>query len=219
MRPIDLILWGGTGQARVLTELVGQRYRVVAVVDRALEKSPIADVPLLRDEADVERWLREWPGDRRELSGAVAIGGNNGVERKRIGDFFASIDVATPQLIHATAIVAANCEIGRGSQILLGAIVGVGARVGEFVILNTGAQIDHDCVVEAGAHLAPGVVAAGEARIGENAFVGTGAVIHPRVTLGSGCVVAAGAIVTADVAPGVTVAGVPARPLRSDNQF
>jgi maltose O-acetyltransferase len=50
--------------------------------------------------------------------------------------------------------------------------------------------------------------------IGENAWIGGGAIVCPGVTIGDDAIVAAGAVVTRDVAPGQTVAGVPARPLR-----
>jgi acetyltransferase-like isoleucine patch superfamily enzyme len=53
----------------------------------------------------------------------------------------------------------------------------------------------------------------GEVRIGEGALIGIGAVVLPRVTVGAWSTVGAGAVVTSDVPPGVTVAGVPARPL------
>lgn len=46
-------------------------------------------------------------------------------------------------------------------------------------------------------------------------WVGLRALILPGVTLGKGCVVAAGAVVTKSVAPGDTVAGVPARVIDS----
>lgn len=42
-------------------------------------------------------------------------------------------------------------------------------------------------------------------------FVGTGATILPGITLGRGSAVGAGAVVTKNVAPGMIVAGVPAR--------
>jgi len=47
--------------------------------------------------------------------------------------------------------------------------------------------------------------------IGQDVWVGMGAVILPGVTLGDGAIIAAGAVVTADVAPGAVVSGVPAR--------
>ena len=49
--------------------------------------------------------------------------------------------------------------------------------------------------------------------IGENVWIGGGAIIVGGVTIGDDAIVAAGAVVTNDVAPGATVAGVPARPL------
>lgn len=51
--------------------------------------------------------------------------------------------------------------------------------------------------------------------IGANCWIGGGALILPGVTVGDDAVIGAGAVVTRDVAPGVTVAGNPARPLRS----
>lgn len=48
-------------------------------------------------------------------------------------------------------------------------------------------------------------------RIGDDAWIGAKAVILPGVTVGAGAIVGAGAVVTHDVAPGVIVAGVPAR--------
>ena len=48
----------------------------------------------------------------------------------------------------------------------------------------------------------------------KRAAIGTGVVILPGVTIGEGAIVGAGAVVTKDVAPGVTVVGNPARPLR-----
>jgi maltose O-acetyltransferase len=51
----------------------------------------------------------------------------------------------------------------------------------------------------------------GRVRIGNRCWIGARAVILKDVELGDGCVVAAGAVVTHPVAPGVRVAGVPAR--------
>ena len=51
-------------------------------------------------------------------------------------------------------------------------------------------------------------------RVEAGASIGSGAVILCGVTIGARAVVGAGAVVTHDVAPGMTVAGVPARLLR-----
>jgi len=49
----------------------------------------------------------------------------------------------------------------------------------------------------------------------EGAWIGTGAMVLGPCRIGAHAVVAGGAVVTADVAPGTLVAGVPARVLRS----
>jgi acetyltransferase-like isoleucine patch superfamily enzyme len=50
--------------------------------------------------------------------------------------------------------------------------------------------------------------------VGDRASIGSGAVLLGGIRIGEGALVGAGAVVTKDVAPGETVAGVPARLLR-----
>ena len=54
----------------------------------------------------------------------------------------------------------------------------------------------------------------GEVVIEEGALVGIGAIVVPRTTIGAWATVGAGAVVIKPVPPGVTVVGVPARPLQ-----
>jgi acetyltransferase-like isoleucine patch superfamily enzyme len=53
----------------------------------------------------------------------------------------------------------------------------------------------------------------GRIEILDNVFVGYGAIVLPNITIGPDAIVAAGSVVTRNVAPGVIVAGVPARPI------
>jgi acetyltransferase-like isoleucine patch superfamily enzyme len=55
----------------------------------------------------------------------------------------------------------------------------------------------------------------GEVVVGERAMIGAGAIILPGVEIGAGASVAANSLVTEDVPPGETVAGVPAKPMGS----
>jgi acetyltransferase-like isoleucine patch superfamily enzyme len=56
----------------------------------------------------------------------------------------------------------------------------------------------------------------GDVVVGERAMVGAKAVVLPGVEIGADAQVAAGSLVTADVPPGTTVAGVPAEPRAAD---
>ena len=53
----------------------------------------------------------------------------------------------------------------------------------------------------------------GEVVVGERAMIGAGAIILPGVEIGAGAKIAANSLVTRDVPPGATVAGVPAEPM------
>ncbi|MEZ4733828.1 MAG: acyltransferase [Caldilineaceae bacterium] len=53
----------------------------------------------------------------------------------------------------------------------------------------------------------------GPVRIGANVTIGANCTILPGVTIGDGAVISAMSLVNKDVAPGVTVGGVPIRPL------
>ncbi|RKD94762.1 acyltransferase [Halopiger aswanensis] len=57
----------------------------------------------------------------------------------------------------------------------------------------------------------------GEVVVGERAMIGAGAIVLPGVEIGAEARVAANSLVTRDVEPGTTVAGVPARPMGGDS--
>jgi acetyltransferase-like isoleucine patch superfamily enzyme len=102
----------------------------------------------------------------------------------------------------------------------LGATVGRGAAVGleatPDVFWPELLTIETDAVVGYGATLLcheflQDEYRTGEVVVGERAMIGAGAVVLPGVEVGSDAQVAANSLVTRDVPPGATVAGVPAR--------
>ena len=209
-----IVLWGATGQAKVLHELLhGSGIGLVALVDNNVRISPFPDVPVLDGLPSFDAWLLNQ--EKSVLTAAAAIGGHKGKDRIAILDIFHERDIPTPSLIHRTAFVAFDAQIGQGCQILANSAVCTHVQLGDGVIVNTAASIDHDCQIADGAHIGPGATLAGEVKIGACSFVGAGAVILPRLTIGDGSIVGAGATVTRDVAPGKIVIGNPARTLKS----
>ncbi len=120
-------------------------------------------------------------------------------------------DLEIISLIHPRAYVSRKSTIGDGCFVAVGAIVNIATICGIGVVVNTGAQIDHDCTIGANAHIAPGAVIAGGVQVGERVFIGSGAVVTPNCRIGNGAVVGAGAVVIGDVPENGRVFGVPAR--------
>jgi UDP-2-acetamido-3-amino-2,3-dideoxy-glucuronate N-acetyltransferase len=105
--------------------------------------------------------------------------------------------------------IGARCKIQSHTFICDGVTIGDGVFVGHGVMFvndkrPAATAATGELQTEAEWTLLPTVVEDG-------ASIGTGAVILGGVTIGAGALIGAGAVVTRDVEPGATVAGVPAR--------
>jgi len=201
---------GAGGHARVCLE--------------ALRDNPVFDVVgcVSRDGTAIEGLTAALLGDDSDLAATaaragathafVAIGDNAAraaaIERCR------AAGLVLVNAVSRFAMVSSSARLGLGVALLPGAVVNASAQLADGVIVNTNASIDHDCVIGEAAHIAPGSALAGGVVVGAATMVGMGASVVPGVTIGSQAIVGAGAVVLADVADGVTVVGVPARPRR-----
>lgn len=141
----------------------------------------------------------------------VAIGDNRVRAHKQRSLQVAGAKMIT--VIHPAAEVSRYASIGVGCALFAGAIVNIGAKIGDGVILNTGCTIDHDCILGDFTHVSPGAHLGGSVTVGEESWIGIGANIRHMSSIGVRVTVGAGAAVVADIPDGLTVVGVPARPL------
>ncbi len=204
----QLIIIGAGGHGRVCAEIAARCGHIVTgFCDPSFALGEwINGVPIIEEED--ERLLAEWT-DRTQLF--VALGDN--ARRVEVCELARERGIELATLIDPSAIVSDTAEIGSGTVLMANVVVNVNARIGAHCILNTACTIDHDGKLANGVQIGPGVHAAGDVSIGERALVGVGASLLPGVRIGYEAIVGAGAAATADVADGLTVAGVPARPI------
>lgn len=205
----QLIIIGAGGHGMVCTDIATRSgYAVTGFCDSALALGEwIGGVPVIAE--DDERLLAEWSGEAHLF---VALGNN--ARRAEVGELARQYGIELATLIDPSAIVSDSAEIGAGSVLMANVVINANTRIGAHCILNTACTIDHDGNLADGVQIGPGVHAAGDVTFGERSLVGVGASLIPGVRVGYEAVVGAGAAVTADVADGDTVAGVPARPVR-----
>lgn len=204
------ILWGGTGQAKVLHEALSRQGHVILVIiDNRNIPSPFSDIPIVYGVDGFYKWLES--NKNFQLYGLAAIGGYSGQSRLEIMELFQSNGIHNFTIIHDKSFVAKDAFIDEGSQILALSAVCTHCHIGKGVIINTAACVDHDCIIGNGVHIAPGAKLAGEITIEDYVFIGTGAIILPGICIGQGARIGAGAVVTKNVPAGAVMIGNPAR--------
>ncbi|MBR0994723.1 acetyltransferase [Bradyrhizobium japonicum] len=142
----------------------------------------------------------------------VSIGRND--VRARIFEALKARGGLPSTIVHPSATIARDVDLADGAFVAARAVIAPAATVAEGVIINHSAIIDHECQIRSHCHVAPGATLAGNVRLGLRVFIGAGANILPGITIGDDATIGAGAVVTVDVPPGTTYAGVPARKIR-----
>lgn len=206
-------MWGARSQARIVEALLRREgVRDIVLFDHTLTAP---EFPTTARFACRPEDLRRLLPDCAEA--VVCIGGRHGAQRAALSEGLRDRFSLTPRrVISAQATVDPEAELGTGVQILMGACIGLAARIGAFSIVNSNATVDHESHLGCGVHVMGGAAIAGRVAIGNHATVGTNATVMPDVKIGAGGQVGAGALVRRDTCPDEVVVGLPARWLRTE---
>lgn len=139
----------------------------------------------------------------------VAIGSNT--TREKIQEKLIEQGINVICLIHPSAVIGTDVEIGIGTAVMAGVVINSSSRIGKGCIINTSSSLDHDNVIENYVHISPGVNMAGTVKVGKGSWIGIGSVVSNNVNICSGCKVGAGAVLVKDITEPGTYVGVPVR--------
>jgi sugar O-acyltransferase (sialic acid O-acetyltransferase NeuD family) len=117
-----------------------------------------------------------------------------------------------PPIVHPSADVGVGVELGPGSVVLGHAHLSPFVRLGAHGLVSYIASVGHDTTFGDHASVMPNAAVSGDVTGGHRVLIGTGAAVREGVRLGDDARIGAGAAVVGDVADGLTVVGVPARP-------
>lgn len=149
----------------------------------------------------------------------VVIGIGEPKTRQKIAGKVAAAGLGFASVVHPRTEMSRWVEVGEGAVICAGNILTTNIRLGKQVQINLDCTVGHDVVMDDYTTLAPGAHISGWVHFGKRVYVGTGAVIlqgnsAAPLTIGDDAVIGAGAVVNKPVPAGVTVVGIPAKPLQ-----
>ncbi len=160
------------------------------------------------------------------ISTGAVIGPNTVLRNASVGD-----ETVIQASVVEDSAIGARCRVGPFAHVRGGAAISDGCQLGNYAEVknsNLGAEVKMhhfsymgDADIGARANIAAGSITCNydgvnkhRTTIGEDAFIGCDTMLIAPVTVGAHAFTATGSVVTRDVAPGETVAGVPARPFK-----
>ncbi len=198
----NYIIIGYSGHAYVVCDiLLKNRVNIKGYCDRTKKENNPYNLNYLGAEMD-------YSFDDEEVF--VAIGENK--IRKNVFDSLAG-KASFSDAYHPTAEIGYGVQLG--SMIMLGAysMINPLATLGNGVIVNTGAIVEHECIIGDFVHIAPGAVLAGNVTVGDHTFIGAGSVVKQGVNICKDVIIGAGAVVVKDIEEPGTYVGIPAKKL------
>lgn len=167
-----VIVIGAGGHGRSIAEailMLGRDKLVGFVDDRANPDARVWTFPVLGRTDSVVSWVG--------LADAIVIAIGNNAVREALHTSLRGLHLELLTVIHPTGFVSPTATLGNGCAVMAGAIVGTEAVLGEGVIINCGATVDHHCRVDPFGHLGVNACMAGGSILGRRAWMQAGSAL------------------------------------------
>ncbi len=199
-----LLIVGAGGHGKVAAEIALKmnKWKYIGFLDDNPEIKSFMGMEIIGKITDAPKYIQN-------SSFFVGVGGNSAREaiQKKLESQGASIAI----LIHHSAVIGEQVELGAGTVIMAGAVINCCTQIGKGCIVNTGATIDHDNLINDYVHISPGAHLAGTVSVGQGSWLGIGSIVSNNINITKGCKIGAGSVVVRNITEPGTYVGVPAR--------
>lgn len=198
-----IVIIGASGHGKVIADIaLKMGYEVVGFLDDNETVEENCGFPVLGKTKDIVKY-------KDQCKFVIAIG-NNSI-REKVAEQY---NVQWATLIHPTAVLGINVQVGEGTVVMANAVLNPCASIGKHCIINTGAIVEHDNDLEDYVHISPNATLAGTVCIGRKTHIGVGACVKNNITIADNVVVGAGAVIVKDITDAGVYVGVPARRMK-----
>lgn len=203
----SIIIIGSGGHAVSVANVAhGSGMDVVAFVDDRKAGVKLLGTPVITSDHCINHY--------KTANLTIAIGDNAVRERVTYQYKHAMPQAKFPPLVHNSAVIGLNTEIGYGTVVMPLVNIGPNCKIGSFCILNTSSSVDHDCKMEDFSSTAPGAVTGGNVKIGQGSSISIGAIVKHGVEIGANVIIGANSYVNNTVDSNTLAYGNPCKYVR-----
>jgi sugar O-acyltransferase (sialic acid O-acetyltransferase NeuD family) len=200
----SIAIMGASGHGKVVADIALQNgYDDIVFIDENPTIDMLGEYPVADEETDLEYYIN------KKYDFIVGIG--DAKSRKKVQEKLESKGAIIITLVHPSAVIAYDVEIGAGTVIMAQAAINPGTRIGKGCIINTSSSVDHDNVIGDYTHISVGSHTAGTVIMGNNCWLGIGAVVSNNINIADDVFIGAGGVVVKDIKEAGKYVGVPVR--------
>ena len=200
----SLIIIGASGHGKVVADIAMKmnKWKNISFLDDNLSLKTIMGIPVIGSSANIVE-------HQKHSDFFVAVGNNS--TRERIQEGLLAQGTSIVSLVHPSAIIGTDVNVGIGTAIMAGVVINSSTVVGKGCIINSNSGLDHDNNISDYVHISPRTHLAGTVNVGKGSWLGIGSVVSNNINICSGCKIGAGAVVVKDITESGTYVGVPVR--------
>lgn len=124
----------------MIDALLLRKVKLLGATDKNHQSQPILGVPCLGCDELIKKYS---PGEIGLVNGLGSV--SQPYLREQIFKKFKNLGYKFVNVIHPSSIIAADVKLGEGTQMMAGTIIQSGSVIGDNVIINMRASVDHDC--------------------------------------------------------------------------
>lgn len=199
-----LLIIGASGHGKVVADIALKmnKWQSIAFLDDDKSIKTSIGLEVIGTSDDIFTHIDEYE---------IFVGIGNNDTRQRIHEMLETFGASIPILIHPSAVIGSQVDVGTGTVVMAGVVVNCCTKIGKGCIINTGSTIDHDNCIEDFVHVSPGSHLAGTVKVGKGSWLGIGSVVSNNINIANGCKVGAGSVVVKDISESGVYVGVPVR--------